>query len=100
MKVIYKIPYPNGRPTSGRTHGTLNYTEVPEPHHHDGLRAGGQRDFRIRMEILGIRRATEAETGVKEVEFIRRPGSNDPAIGDNRWPTFRGQAHPVAPRAT
>ena len=50
-----------------------------------------RRDFAIRKEILWeSAAASDAEVNQKEVEYIASFGSNDPAIGYNRWPRFRG----------
>jgi hypothetical protein len=50
-----------------------------------------QQDFVIRREILWKSdTAADSEVNIKEVELIRSLRSNDPAIGYNRWPKFRG----------
>jgi hypothetical protein len=50
-----------------------------------------RRDFNIRREILWESdTASDAEVHAKEVEFICSHRSNDPVIGYNRWPKFRG----------
>ena len=49
-----------------------------------------RRDFTIRREILWeSESASDAEVRAKELEFIRILGSNDPAVGYNRWPKFK-----------
>jgi hypothetical protein len=51
-----------------------------------------RRSHSFQKEILWqSETASEAELAVKEVEFIRQYRSNDPAIGYNRWPKFKGQ---------
>jgi hypothetical protein len=49
------------------------------------------RDFIILKEILWeSNTASRSEVTQKELEFIRKLRSNDPAIGYNLWPKFRG----------
>ena len=48
-----------------------------------------RRDLTIRKQILWESLdAPEPEARAKEVELIREHRSNDPAIGDNRWPKW------------
>lgn len=46
-----------------------------------------RKDYTVRKEILWESEdCSESELAAKEVEFIRKYKSNDPAIGYNRWP--------------
>ena len=66
MKVIYKITYPNGKIYIGK-------------------------DFTIRKEILWeSETATDQIVNQKEIEFIKFYKSNDPTVGYNQWPKFKG----------
>jgi len=47
-----------------------------------------RKDFTIRKEIL-FESEDEKEINKKEVEFIRKYKSNDPAIGYNQWPQLK-----------
>lgn len=93
MNVIYKITYPNGKIYVGQDRcNDINYFGsasnaliamdfTPEQ----------RRDFTIRREILWeSETATRAEITAKEIEFITALRSNDPSVGYNRWPKFKG----------
>ncbi len=88
-KIIYKVTYPNGEIYVGmdltdtlRYFGSVN-SKLLEA---DFTREQ-RRDFTIRQEILWeSETASDAEVRRKEVEFIRKLCSNDPAVGYNRWP--------------
>ena len=95
-KQVYKITYPSGKIYIGKdSFGSARYVGSPDinlvnqdfatlP---DELR----RDYTLRKETSGVlQTATEAELAAKEVELIRQYRSNDPAIGFNRWPKFKG----------
>jgi hypothetical protein len=93
MKVIYKITYPNGKIYIGKDlTDSINYFGSA----HGELIAADfsreqRRDFTIRKEILWESEiASDAEVSMKEVEYIKLFRSNDPSIGYNRWPKFRG----------
>ena len=48
-----------------------------------------RKDYTVRKEILWeAPDCSESELAAKEVEFIRKFKSNDPAVGYNRWPKF------------
>lgn len=50
-----------------------------------------QLDYSVRKQILWESEdCSNAVVNAKEVEFIRKYDSNNPAIGYNRWPKFRG----------
>lgn len=94
MKVIYKITYPNGKIYVGSdTAYSINYFGSANPE----LIANDftweqQRNFSIRKEILWeSETASKSEVCRLEMEFIRTLRSNDPQIGYNRHPPFKGQ---------
>lgn len=93
MKVIYKITYPNGKIYVGKDlTGTLNYygsasTQLIA----SDFTPEEMRDFTIRKEILWQSpSASDGEVNRKEVEFITELRANDPTVGYNRWPKFKG----------
>ena len=93
MKVIYMITYPNGKIYIGKDlTDSINYfgsanSKLIEA---DFTREQ-RRDFTIRRQILWESDvATDEETNGREVEFIRFHRSNDPAMGYNQWPKFKG----------
>ena len=56
-----------------------------------------RRDFTIRREILWeSATASASEVTRKEVELILEHASNNPAVGYNQWPKFRGPAASAA----
>lgn len=93
LNVIYKITYPDGKIYIGQDRiDSINYfgSAGRELIAKDFTREE-RRDFTIRREILWeSQTATRAEVSRKEVEFIRKYGSNDLAIGYNQWPKFNG----------
>jgi len=93
MKVIYRITYPNGKIYIGKDlTDSINYfgSANGELIEEDFTREE-RRDFTIRREVLWeSETATDAEVAVQEADFIRRERSNDPSVGYNRWPKFKG----------
>ena len=93
MKVIYKITYPNGKIYVGQDlTDSINYfgNASSELIAKDFTREQ-RRDFTIRKEILlESESASHSEVTNKEVEYIQNLRSNDPAIGYNQWPKFKG----------
>lgn len=93
MNVIYKITYPNGmiyvgqdRTASINYFGSANSDLVAK----DFTREQGSR-FSVTREILWeSETATRAEVTQKEIEFIKSMKSNDPSVGYNQWPKFKG----------
>ena len=89
MKVVYKITYPNGKIYVGKDlTDSINYfgSASSELIAQDFTQEQ-RRDFMIRKQILWeSESASESEVNQKEVEFIRKLRSNDPAIGYNQWP--------------
>ena len=92
MKEIYKITYPNGKVYIGQdVTGSIAYFGSPNSKiiEKDFSREQ-RRDFKARKQILWeSETASNEEVNKKEAEFIRKFRSNDPAIGYNRWPTFK-----------
>ncbi|MCX6340174.1 MAG: GIY-YIG nuclease family protein [Candidatus Aureabacteria bacterium] len=92
MKVIYKITYPNGKIYVGQDlTDSINYfgSASSELIAKDFI-TEQRRDFTIRKEILWeSESASDSEVSQKEVEFIRKVRSNNPAIGYNQWPKLR-----------
>jgi hypothetical protein len=93
MKVVYKITYPNGKIYIGKDlTDSINYFGSADGRLIEQDFSREQRhDFTIRREILWeSETATDEEVNRKEVEFINSYGSNDPAVGYNRWPKHKG----------
>ncbi len=92
MKVIYKITYPNGKIYIGKDlTDSINYfgSASDKLIEKDFTREQRQ-DFTVRKEILWeSETATDQEINLKEIEYIRLFGANDPAIGYNRWPKMK-----------
>jgi hypothetical protein len=93
MKVVYKITYPNGKIYIGKDlTDSINYFGNADSKliEKDFTREQ-RRDFSIRKEILWeSESASDREVNQKEVEFINLFRSNDPAVGYNQWPKFKG----------
>ena len=93
MKVIYKITYPNGKIYVGKDlTNTLNYfgsassTLIEQDFTREQIR-----DFSIRKEIIWESEiASDTEVNLEEVRLINLYMSNNPEIGYNRWPKFKG----------
>jgi len=91
MKVIYKITYPNGKIYIGKDlTGTLTYFgSVNSSLVERDFTEEQQRDFSIRKEIL-MESADAGEINSRESKFILEYQSNNPSIGYNQWPKFKG----------
>ncbi len=92
MKAIYKITYPNGKIYVGqdRTDSINYFGSASSKLIAKDFTREQRRDFTIRKEILWeSESASHPEVSLKEVEFIRKLRSNDPAIGYNQWPKFK-----------
>ncbi|MES2708190.1 MAG: GIY-YIG nuclease family protein [Verrucomicrobiota bacterium] len=94
MKIIYKITYPNGKIYVGKDlTDSINYFGSAS----SALIAVDfsreeRRHFTIIREILWeSSTAANREVTVKEIEFIERLHSNNPAVGYNRWPGFKAK---------
>jgi hypothetical protein len=93
MKVIYKITYPNGKIYIGQdTTDSIAYFGSP-----DGkiiekdFTSEQRRDFSARKQIIWESdTASDSEVTTEEIRLIREYRSNDPAIGYNRSPKFKG----------
>jgi len=89
MNVIYKITYPNGKIYIGqdRTDSINYFGSASSELIAKNFTREQRRDFTIRKEILWeSKTASPSEVNQKEVEFILKFQSNDPAIGYNQWP--------------
>jgi hypothetical protein len=95
LKTIYKITYPNGKIYIGKDLVyNVNYfgSACGETIGAD-FTLDEQLDFTIRREILWHSMdATDQEVNRRELELIRQFGSNNPAIGYNKWPQFKDGA--------
>jgi len=93
MKVIYKITYPNGKIYIGKDlTDSLNYFGSADNKliEKDFTREQ-RRNFTIRKEIFWeSTTSSDEEVNQKEIEFINLYRSNDPQIGYNQWPKFKG----------
>ncbi len=97
MKQIYKITYhPTGKIYIGKDSvGSYRYYGSPDMEivnaDFEKLPDEVRRDYTIRKEILWESMdCEESELSAKEVEFIRMFDSNNPEVGYNRWPKFKG----------
>ena len=96
MKQIYKITYPTGKIYIGKD-SVCNYRYFGSPNMEvvnadfESLPEAEKKDYTVRKQILWESAScSEAELSNREVEFIRAHRSNDPDVGYNRWPVFRG----------
>jgi hypothetical protein len=93
MKVIYKITYPNAKIYIGKDlTNSINYfgSANSKAIEKDFTREQ-RRDFTVRREIIWeSESASDSEVNTKEVEFIKYYNSNDPSVGYNQWPKFKG----------
>ncbi len=95
MKVVYRITYPNGKIYVGKDlTGSVGYFGSPNSRIIQRDFSPEQcRDMTIRKEILWeSETASNNEVSLKEVEYIQALRANDPAVGYNRWPKFKGKA--------
>lgn len=93
MSVIYKITYPNGKIYVGqdRTDDINYFGSANSKLIASDFTEEERQDFTVRREILWKSdTATRNEINAKEIEFIERMRSNNPNIGYNRWPKFKG----------
>jgi hypothetical protein len=93
MKVIYKITYPNGKIYVGQDiTDSIAYFGSPDSKliAKDFTREQ-RRDFTVRKQIIWeSEMASDSEVTTQERKLIRDYKSNDPAIGYNKSPKFRG----------
>jgi hypothetical protein len=93
MKVIYKITYPSGKIYIGKDlTDTVSYFGSPDNDLIEKDFTKEQRmDFTIRKEILWESNTdSDSEINRKEIEFIRKYKSNNPEVGYNQFPKYRG----------
>ena len=93
VKVIYKITYPNGKIYVGQDRtdsinyfGSANSSLIAQ----DFPKEQRQRFTTIKEILWESDTATPTEVTEKEIEFILQLKSNDPSIGYNRFPKFKG----------
>ena len=89
--MIYKITYPNGKIYIGKDlTDSINYFGSADS---DLIAKDFTReersDFSIRREIL-FESESEQEINQNESKFILEYQSNNPSVGYNRWPKFKG----------
>jgi len=93
MSVVYKITYPNGKIYVGQDRtDSINYFGSPDNKliAKDFTREQ-RRSFAVTREILWeSETATLSEVSQKEIELIVALRANDPAVGYNQWPKFKG----------
>ena len=92
--VIYKITYPNGKIYVGQDRtNSLTYFGSPKAELVEADFTPEQRErFTVTKEILwSSDTATPSEVTKKEIEVILALCSNDPAIGYNLAPPFKGK---------
>ncbi len=99
LRVVYKITYPNGKIYIGQdvTDSIKYFGSASSEVIAKDFSREQRRDFTIRKEILWeSASASASEVTQKEVELIVEHASNNPAIGYNQWPRFRGLASSAA----
>ena len=91
LKVIYKITYPNGKIYIGKDlTDSINYFGSADSKLIEkDFTKEERRDFTIRKQVL-FESDDENEINRKEIEYTLEYRSNDPAIGYNQWPKFKG----------
>jgi putative N-acetylmannosamine-6-phosphate epimerase len=100
VKVIYRITYPNGKIYIGRdlTDDIDYFGSADSRLIAADFTREQRRDFTIRREIIWeSETATDSEVALREAQLIREHRSNDPAVGYNRWPPFRGATDETPP---
>ncbi len=92
LKVIYKITYPNGKIYIGKDlTDSINYFGSADSDliAKDFTREE-RRDFTIRREML-MESEDEHEINQNEAKYILEYRSNNPDVGYNQWPKFKGK---------
>ena len=95
-KQVYKITYPTGKIYVGKDSiGSCRYFGSPNMDivNEDFLQLpeAQRKDYFIRKQILWESdTATEEELSAMEIKLIKENNSNDPRIGYNRHPPFKG----------
>jgi hypothetical protein len=93
MNVIYKITYPNGKIYVGQDRtDSINYFGSADSDliARDFSREERRRFTVTRESLWESEAAPRAAVTQKEVEFINSLKSNDPSVGYNQWPKFKG----------
>ena len=93
MNIIYKITYPNGKIYIGqdRTDSITYFGSANSDLIAKDFTQEQRRRFTVTRETLWeSEAATQSEVALKEVEFINSLKSNDPSVGYNQWPKFKG----------
>lgn len=98
MKQIYKITYPTGKIYVGKDSvGSYRYFGNPNidvvNKDFECLTAEERRRYVVEKEILWESEdCSESELSQMELTFIRKYQSNNPSVGYNRFPPWRGEA--------
>ena len=95
MSVVYKVTYPNGKIYVGQDiTDSINYFgSASSAVIAADFTREQRRCFTITKEILWeSETASRTEVNEKELEFILALRANDPAVGYNQWPKWRGGA--------
>lgn len=90
-KIIYKITYPNGKIYIGKdlTNTLTYFGSVNSEIVKKDFSEEQQRDFTIRKQIIFESQSTE-EINQIESRLILEHNANNPEIGYNKWPKFKG----------
>ena len=90
-KVLYKITYPNGKIYIGKdlTNTLTYFGSVNSKIVTADFTEEERKDFSIRKEIL-LESEDKKEINQNESKFILKYQSNNPDIGYNKWPKFKG----------
>lgn len=90
-KVIYKITYPNGKIYIGKdlTNTLTYFGSVNSKLVEADFTEQQMQDFSIRKEIIFEYESAE-EINKIEASIILQHQANNPAIGYNLWPKFKG----------
>jgi len=91
-KIVYKVTYPNRKIYVGsdRTNSINYFGSASSALIARDFDREQRRDFSIRREILWESDcASDAETAIEELRWIRRLRSNEPAFGYNQWPKLK-----------
>jgi len=90
-KVIYKITYPNGKIYIGKdlTNTLTYFGSVNDKAVSHDFTEDEKRDFTVRKKIL-FESSSAEEVNQNESKLILEHNANNPAIGYNRWPKFKG----------
>jgi hypothetical protein len=97
VKQVYMISYPTGKIYIGKDSvGSFRYFGSPDiavvNEDFSKLPKQAQKKYCVCKEILWeSETATEEELSQQELHFIRKYGSNNPDIGYNRFPPFKGE---------